>query len=234
MAQEDTIPTLQGTWFNDLDPFWGYLKFEDYKSISEGGECVAIVHCRHGRNEPPIWYRGVWKPTPMGFEAIAGPYHWKNIAVFSIPASKDRPQMTYFRSNLNGWGWCNMGRLADQEEQKFVDQLSALPVWQEVKSFWSDYPYASWAESQKYLQPIANYNGPPASLPKPLYYPENYETHNGGQTLPPQGGGLQPQGAAEPQQTPPQRSDGPDQGPQQSNVPQTQDAPPPETNRTQG
>lgn len=218
MSNEDLIPTFQGTWFNQLDPFWGYLKIGEYKSISDGGEAVAIVHARHGKNEPAIWYRGVWKPTDQGFEVLAGPYHWKNICLFSTPPTKESPNRLMFRSKLNGWGNCNLGRLSDEEEQKFVDSLSDLPIWQDVKSFWRDYPSATWEESKKYMQPFVHVNGPPSSQPQRTQFPENFWTHNGGQPLPSQGGGEQPEGAQQ-HSNPPANSDG-GQPNQQPNTPQ--------------
>lgn len=235
MANDDLIPVMQGTWFNIQDPYWGYLKLEEYKSISEGGECVAVIHAKHGRNEPPIWYRGVWRPTDNGYEAIAGPYHWTRMSAFSTPPTADQPNRLMFRSKLNGWGDCNMGRLTDEEEQKFVDSLTNLPVWQEVKTFWRDYPSATWEESKKHLRPFPNYNGPPASRPEPVQFPEHEQTHNGGQTMTPQGGGVQPEGAGEQPPSPPNDSDGPGQGPQQANTPQSPQNPqPPANSQTQG
>lgn len=231
MSNEDLIPILQGTWRSFEDPYWGYLKFDEYKSISEGGECVAIVHARHGRNEPPIWYRGVWKPTARGFEALAGPYHWKHIFVASAPGTQEHPAVCVFRSKLNGWGECYLHKLDDQQEQEFVDSLKNLPVWQQVKSFWADYPSATWPESKKWMQPYHHFNGPPASQLENNQYPENQWTHNGGQTMTPQGGGQQPAGAGEQPPSPANDSDGPGMGPDQTNTPQNQENPPPESNR---
>lgn len=157
---DEILKEFEGTWFNVLDPYYGYLKIEEYQGEHDGGECVAVIHAKHGETDPPIWYRGVWRPTAMGFEAIAGPYHWKNMALFDKPKTESGPYLKFFRSQLNGWGGCNMGRLPDGDEQEYVDELPHLPGWQEEKSYWKDYPSATWEESSKYVHPERKYYGP--------------------------------------------------------------------------
>lgn len=180
---------FEGTWFNTLDPFYGYLKIEPYKNEDEGGECLAVVHAKHGRNEPPIWYRGVWKPTDLGWEVIAGPFHWKQIAMFTTPPTRNTPNLRqYFRSELNGWGSCNMGKLGEKEEQEFIDSLGQqLGAWQTEPTYWRDYPSATWPESKKYMVPSHTFDGagaPPKPMPGVAL--EDQVTHNGGQPIPPQ------------------------------------------------
>lgn len=155
MGWGEVVKEFEGTWFNILKPFYGYLKIYPYKGEADGGEALAMIHSKHGYNEPPIWYRGVWRPTDMGYQVWCGPYHWKNIAIFATPDTKNPKmgQREYFRSEMNGWGWCNFGKLGTKEEQEYIDKLKGLPGWQEEPTFPKDYPNATWCESKKYVRP---------------------------------------------------------------------------------
>lgn len=140
-----------GCWFNAMDPYYGYLKIFPYSHEYNGGDAIAMVHAHHGENEPVVWYRGVWKPTRTGYEVWCGPYHWKNIAMFSTPETENGPMMLFFRSKLNGWGACNMGRLPDNEEKELLDSLKGIPEWQNEISYPKDNPNDLFEHNRKYL-----------------------------------------------------------------------------------
>lgn len=179
----DLNPEFIGTWRSDLNPWYGYLK------INPDGTCIAIKHAHHGKdpNEPVSWWCGKWHPTDMGWEVWAGPFHWKYLQLMSTPATKSSGVRNYFRSLLNGWGECNLGKLEPGEEQQFVDHVAAQhkPIHQEVCTQPLDWPTEPAALAQKYLQqghlfdsPVAGGMGPqglPAPPPPPPVTPQQHQ-----------------------------------------------------------
>lgn len=196
------IKDIEGAWFNLLSPMYGYLYFEEYKNEDEGGECFAAIHALHGKNEPWIWWRGVWKPTDMGFEVLVGPYHFKGLARFETPKTRDTDEREYFLSQLNGWGQANMGKMGPGPDVDALNKLKGqLPPWQEEKTYWKKYPNATWCESKLFMRPIHTFD-PNADPPKPMpgVPPEDQVDHNGGQLVPPQAGehAINPSGPVPP------------------------------------
>lgn len=137
-------------WFSAADPYYGYLKIFPYSHEYNGGDAIAMPHAGRGDTTPLTWYKGTWKPTSMGYEVIAGPYHWKNIALFNEPETPNAPLFKRFTSNLNGWGGCNLGILPGGDEKELLDSLEGLPEWQEALTYWAPYPSASFEQSREY------------------------------------------------------------------------------------
>jgi hypothetical protein len=216
---------FQGTWFNELDPYYGYLHIKPFKNEDEGGEAVALIHAKHGKTDPPIWYQGVWKATDFGFEVVAGPYHWKQIAMFGTPVTREVsfPRL-YFESFMNGWGQCNMGKLGATEELDWVEKMKDLfPTWQDYppqeRTFWKDYPSATWCESQKFMKPSHTFDDAGTAKLNPKVPPEDQVTHNGGQPVAPQVAipnpappPIQPPGVGPPMPPPPEPPKPPEGG----------------------